>query len=86
MFTVTDSALKQLSSALGGMETKNENACFRIVPDPSGKLALIVGEPTPEDAEYEHDGTTVLTLSKDIQERCDGKTLKADKSGSLVLA
>lgn len=85
MFNVTDSALERLSHALGGLETKSDNACFRIVPGDGGKLALILGETTPDDKEYEHAGATVLALSNDIAERCEGRTLDSDKTGNLVL-
>ena len=87
MFTVTDSALEQLSNALGQIDDpkKPDDACFRIVPKVTGQLMLTVDTPTSDDTEYAHDGTTVLVLSEDIRDRCDGRTLDSDGTGNLVL-
>lgn len=87
MFTVTDTAMKHLSDALGRLDDpKPENACFRIKPSSNGTLTLTVDTPAPDDTEYERDGNTVLVVSEDIRERCKDRVLDSNESGQLVLA
>ena len=86
MFTITDSALEQLSEALGRIEDpKPENACFRIMPSPDGKLTLAIDAPAPNDTEYERDGSTVLVLSEKIKDLCKDRKLDSNASGQLIL-
>ena len=86
MLTVTDSALAQLANVLGQIDDpKPENACFRIVPKGDGKLTLTVDTPGADDTAFDHDGTTVLVMSEEMRERCEGRTLDSDDTGNLLL-
>ena len=55
------------------------------MPDHSGKLTLTVDALKPDDTEYEHNGIAVLTVSDEMRERCEGRTLDSDDSGNLLL-
>ncbi len=86
MFTVTDSALEYLAEAIGRVEhPKPENACFRIVPEHSGKLSLTVDTLKPGDTEYGHEGIVVLALSDEMLLCCEGRMLDSDGLGNLLL-
>ena len=86
MLTVTESALERLSGEISTTkESKPANACFRLVVDGDGELALAIDVPQSEDRTFEHEGVTVLVLSEQLSEQNQRRTLDMNAAGDFVL-
>lgn len=90
MLKVTEAALRELSSAANAIqeadsEDSSADVCFRVVPRNGASLGLAFQTPAPDDATFDHEGTTVLAVPKELLDFCANHTLDIDSDGQLIL-
>lgn len=71
MLNVTETAASHLSEMLSQAP---EGVAIRFVPE-ANTLVPKLDNPRPGDAEFEHDGQTVLVLDSQVADTLDDKTL-----------